>query len=430
MANDLNDVVRVVIFDQTQAVSTASFQIPLILATHLRYPERTRIYNNLQAVGEDFEPTAAAYLIAQKLFGQAGVLGATPPSIVIGRRQVNSITVSPVVANNTKYTVTVNGADYSFTSGAAATDSEITTGLDTALNGVVGITATGGAATLTVAVDPAGGGWTFSTSPNLEVGPLVNAATIVEDLEAVEQENATWYCVVSDTQDGVEQEALSDAIQGREKIYGLSTSNVDAATTSTSDIGARLSAKSAARTFGVYLPTAETEYPEAAWVGSQLAVTPGQNDWNFKRANGVTVSSLTATQINNLKNKNYNYYTRKGGVNIFQNGDMFNGAPIDVQVGKDWLTARLQESIYFRLVNMLKVPMTDAGLLIVENEIRSVLAQAQANTLVDGGWTVATPPVDSIPENLRAQRAAGVFVIRARLAGAVRFAEVNIFLSV
>lgn len=79
---------------------------------------------------------------------------------------------------------------------------------------------------------------------------------------------------------------------------------------------------------------------------------------------------------------------------------------------------------------MLKVPMTDFGLLIIENEIRSVLARAEANTLIDQGWTVSTPPVSSIPETMRAQRAAGVFVVRARLAGAVRYAEVEIYLSV
>lgn len=79
---------------------------------------------------------------------------------------------------------------------------------------------------------------------------------------------------------------------------------------------------------------------------------------------------------------------------------------------------------------MLKVPMTDLGLLVIENEIRSVLARAEANTLIDQGWTVSTPPVNSIPETMRAQRAAGVFVIRARLAGAIRFVDIEIYLSV
>ena len=347
MANELSDVVRVVIFDQTTAIATASFQIPLILAQFEEsegFPERARVYNNIQALAEDFDPASEVYTIASKLFGQSGVLGAPIPSVVVGRRDL--------------------GED------------------------------------------------------------------IVAALAEVEQANDGWYCVVSDTKDPVEQEALSDAIQAREKIYGLSTSDSAAITASETDIAAKLSNKSAARTFGVYLPTADTEYPEAAWVGSQLAVTPGQNDWDFKRANGVTVSRLSATAIANLKAKNCNYYISKGGVNIFQNGDMFNGQPIDTSVGKDWLTARIQEAVYFRMINILKIPMTDAGLLIIENEIRSVLAQAETNTLIDSGWTVSTPPVSSIPATLRAERAAGVFVIRARLAGAVRFVDIEIFLSV
>ena len=99
-------------------------------------------------------------------------------------------------------------------------------------------------------------------------------------------------------------------------------------------------------------------------------------------------------------------------------------------MGKDWLKARLQEGIYFRLINSLKIPMTDAGLTIVENEIRSVLSLAESNGLIDRGWNVQTPPVLSIPETLRAQRAAGVFVIRARLQGSVRFVDLEVFLSV
>lgn len=94
------------------------------------------------------------------------------------------------------------------------------------------------------------------------------------------------------------------------------------------------------------------------------------------------------------------------------------------------MKARLQEGIYFRIINSLKIPMTDPGLLIVENEIRSVLSQAEANGLIDRGWTVETPPVLSIPATLRAQRAAGVFVIRARLQGAVRSVSIEFYLSV
>lgn len=92
--------------------------------------------------------------------------------------------------------------------------------------------------------------------------------------------------------------------------------------------------------------------------------------------------------------------------------------------------ARLQEGVYFRLINSLKVPMTNPGLAIIENEIRSVLSQAEANGLIDRGWSVTTPDVSTISPNLRAQRTAGVFVFRARLAGSIRKVIINGFLSV
>jgi len=123
-------------------------------------------------------------------------------------------------------------------------------------------------------------------------------------------------------------------------------------------------------------------------------------------------------------------YTSVGGVNVMQDGNMFDGQPIDETIGIDWLYARLQEQIYFRLINTLKIPMTNQGLVIIENEIRSVLSQAEANGLIARGWSVAVPDVLDIPVTLRAARTAGVFVFRARLAGSIRRTILSGFLSV
>ncbi|MNQ04633.1 hypothetical protein D3C85_173510 [compost metagenome] len=291
------------------------------------------------------------------MFGQTGVLGARPPSIVIGRRQVDQVVITPTVANNATYTVTINGTPYSFASDADATAAEITLGLDTAIGTPTGITATDGVGTLTIGVTVPGTAWSISVSSNLSLAMTTPTETWVESLEAVEAENNEWYALVAETQVNAEQEALSDAIQAREKIFGLSSADSVAPTTGITDIGYELDAKNNNRTFGVYSPTAATEYPEAAWIGSQLAVTPGANDWDFKRASGITRTALTSTQITNLENKNWNYYHRKAGVDIFQNGDMFGGQFIDVQIGKDWLKARIQEAVFFREVNSLKIPL-------------------------------------------------------------------------
>lgn len=428
MANDLDSIVRVVITDESTAISTTSFQIPLILATFTNFAERARTYTSITGIGEDFPSASSVYVIASQLFGQSGVIGAPPPSIVVGRRQVDSVVFTPTVADSTAYTVTLNGTVYTFTSGVGATATTIVTGLKAAIGSPVGITV-GGTTTLTLAPTTPGTAWSVTASPNL-VG--VNTATEawVDALIAVEAENDTWYMLVADTQVTADQLALSNAIAAREKIYGLSSADAVAPTTGTTDIGYVLNAASAARTFGVYLPTAATQYPEAAWAGSQLAVTPGANDWFLKRANTVTVNKLSSTQITNLNNKSWNYYTTKHGADTFKPGNMFDEKPIDIQIGKDWLKARLQEGIYFRMINSLKTPMTDPGLLVIENEIRAVMSLAQSNGLIDTGWTITTPPVSSIPANLRAQRAAGVFVIRARLQGAIRFCDIQFFLSV
>lgn len=426
--SDLDDVVQVVITDQTTAIATASFAIPLILATFTNFAERARTYLNITEVGGDFPTTSNVYKMASQLFGQSSVIGATPPSIVVGRRQVDTVTYTPTVADNTLYSVTLNGTPYTFTSGVGATATTIVTGLKAAIGTPTGITVSG-TTTLILGPTVSGTAWSVVASSNL-VGVNTATETWPAALVAVDAENDVWYALTAETQVAAEQEALSDTIQAMDKIYGLSSADTVAPTTGVTDVGYKLNAKNAGRTFGVYSATAATEFPAAAWMGSQLAVTPGSNDWDFKRANGVTRSILSSTQIVNLRNKSWNFFRRKGGVDVFQDGNMFDGKPIDIQISKDWLKARLQEGIYFRIINSLKIPMTDPGLLIVENEIRSVLTLAESNGMIDSGWTVQTPPVLSIPATLRAQRAAGVFVIRARLAGAIRSVSIQFYLSV
>ena len=425
--SDLDDVVSIILTRESTAVATASFQIPLILATFTNFSERTRTYTSFKGVAEDFDDGDKVYKMANQLFGQSTV-GAVPPSIVVGRRQVDSVVFTPTVADNTIYKVTLNGVAYSFTSGVATTATLIVTGLKAAIGTPVGITV-GGTTTLTLAPTAPGTPWSVVGSANL-VAVGTSTETYTDALDAVIESNDTWYLLTADTQDKVIQEALSDRIAAERRIYGLSSSDAVAPTAGITDIGAKLSAKSAGRTFGVYLPTATTEYPECVWAGSQLAYTPGSNDWDFKRGVGATVSKLNATALTNLKAKSLNHYIRKGGVNVFMDGNMFDKTPTDQVLVEDWLYARLQEAVYFRLINSLKVPMSNPGLLIIENEIRSVLSQAEANGAIDRGWTVSTPHVLSIPANMRAQRAAGVFVFRCRLAGSIRKVEINGFLSV
>lgn len=424
--SELDNIVQITITRETAAIATASFQIPLILSTHTRFSERARTYTDITSVAEDFATTDQAYIIAQKLFGQSTV-GAVPPSIVIGRRQVDEVTFTPVVADNTTYTVTLNEVPYTYTSGTSATATSIVTGLKTSIGTPTGITVSG---TTTLVIEPTtpGTAWSVKASANLTQANTTPTETYVDALAAVTVVNDVWYALVADTHVVADVMALATAIQARRKIFGTSTS--DSNFTSPTHIGAQLDADSLNRTFWVYLAEADTDYPEAAWIGAQLPYTPGSNDWDFKRAAGVTVSNVSDNQRTNIRAINGNMYTTVAGLNMFQDGNMSDGTPIDEIVFIDWLYARLQEGIFFRLANSLKVPFTNPGLLRIENEIRSVLAQAETNGGIDRGWTVSTPDVLSISPTLRAQRTAGTFVFRARLQGSIRKVIINGFLSV
>lgn len=416
--SELDSIISIQINRETTAVATASFSIPLVLATFTNFPERVRSYTDFDAVADDFDSTDNVYKIAQRLFGQDGV---RPPSIIVGRRQVNSVTFTPTVADNTLYTVTINGTPYTFTSGVSATATTIVTGLKAAIGTPTGITVTG-TTTLTLAPTVSSTPWSVTSSTNLVGVNATPTETWVEALDAVTDVTNAWYALIAETHVSADIMALAASIQPRHKIYLTSTADPVTITTATTDPASLLKAGSYSRTAIIYLPTADTEYPEAAWVGSQLPRTPGSNDWDFKRATLVTVSVLTDTQRANLRSKNANMYTTVAGVNIFQDGNMSTGVSdaIDIIIGIDWTYARMQEAIYSRLVNLLKVPYTRNGFLIIESEMRSVLAQGQANGLYDSGWTVTSPDPLTISANQRIQRIAGDFLFTARLQGSVR----------
>ena len=180
--SDLDDVVRVVLTRESTAVATASFQIPLVLATHTKFADRSRVYSSFAGVAEDFDSTDKVYVIAQKLFGQTTV-GARPPSIVVGRRQVDSVAGSVTVANSTEYKLTIAGpasvvpSVITFTSDANATAAEIVAGLKAAydLTPVTGVNLVDNLdGTFTAAVVTSGANWSIVGSSRIT---LVNTAT-------------------------------------------------------------------------------------------------------------------------------------------------------------------------------------------------------------------------------------------------------------
>ena len=327
----LNEIVNIQISRETQAVAREAFNIPCFIAEHTAFSERARVYTSLSALQDDFASTSSAYIAASKLFGQQ----LRPASIVIGRKQIDGVNGSiATVSNLGVYTLTINGTDYEFTADASATAIEIVAGLKAAydLAAISGITFTDNLdGTFEVVVAPAGSAWSIKASKNITLVNQASSETWPEAIAAVQDENDTWYALTIESHAEADILAVAADIEAKKKIYGYSSQDAAIKTSATTDIASQLKALGYARTFGMYAPTADAEYPECAWIGFQLQEQPGSNTWAYKTLAGVTVYKLTGTETVNLQNKNISSYETVGGVSTTVGGMVAQGEWIDLK---------------------------------------------------------------------------------------------------
>lgn len=324
--SELDKIVQISISRESQAIETASFNIPLILAEHTAFSERIRSYSSISAVGADFASTSVVYKMASNIF-TAGTVKV--PEIVVGRRQVDEVvgTVATVTTGQV-YTVTINGTAYSYTAinGDDATD--VVLGIKTAydLAPKVGITFTDNTdGTFDVAVSVLGTAWSLKATSNIILENTSGAETLTEAGEAVELANNQWYVALIETHDSDDVEEFADFIEARRKTFFTATQDPNVLAATLTDIAGILSQSEYERTAVVYHSEADEEYPEASYVGKCLPYTIGSISWNFKGVAGLLPDSFSDTQYNNLVAKNCNRYTRIAGNNCFREGRMANG---------------------------------------------------------------------------------------------------------
>lgn len=441
--SQIDNIVSVNISRQTTAVEMTAFDIPLILVEmtsddEQSFTDRVRTYTSLEGVAGDLPETHPGYIIATKLLGG----DIKPSTFKIGKKKTGETYVGAIRAvqdfDDTWYALVADShedddinsiAEYiqgtkkmyftSTSSPEAFQQSQAVTyttevtfeGLALAEDGdTLSIRISGKNYTSTYDGDTS----TWGALTPVDGGLFLGSATVVGNVMTVTDTNSAFTITrASQTManDEVYSGVLPDSAIGLNDPVGM-------------DIGQRLLSKSMFRTAILWSETADSEYPEASWVGSQIVETPGSNTWEYKRLVGVTQSNLTSSQITILEDRGYNYYINVKDVPITRRGKVLDKDWIDTVILADWLVARLQEQIFYRLVNTRKVPYTDAGFTIIENEIRSVFAQAIENGGIDT-YTLNVPRVLSIPENVRAQRILQTITFDARIQGAVSVVRIQ-----
>jgi hypothetical protein len=250
---------------------------------------------------------------------------------------------------------------------------------------------------------------------------------VVADIVAIQEENDDWYALAPTNLGKAPIIAIEAYLEGLVKI-GVSSSGDDAIydPTSDDDIAAASQAAAYSRFMLMYHHKPLKQMPHAALLGRILPYDPGTITAKFKTLGNVDYTVLNQGLQNAIRAKNCNMYVRISGINMAQEGNMSSGEWLDVMMGIDFLTARLQENIFTRLVNLKKIPFTDIGVSIIENEVRGVMELGITKEILaaDPAPIITVPLVADVSSIDKANRHLPDVTAEAVLAGAIHSVRV------
>jgi len=260
-----------------------------------------------------------------------------------------------------------------------------------------------------------------SPRPNSFAGGSVKVGdtTWTDALNAIKLENGNFYGVIAATKTVATQKLVCNWINANKRCGMFSTAGTDVGagvidiidqnlSTDTTSLVKYVKTNALDRCVVIYHKDAATDYVEAGLLAALLVQRPGTYTPMFTTVVGSAVDDLTPTQQANLFSKYGSSYEEVGEVNIIQEGWVGTGEYVDfMPIWLDWLESQLQSSIYSLLVNSPKVPYTDAGIGLIEAEVKKVLKLEQSanaisedafddNKIRIGGFVTSVPALANI----------------------------------
>ena len=200
------------------------------------------------------------------------------------------------------------------------------------------------------------------------------------------------------------------------------------------------------RTVGVYgrestdqadedIPAAN-RYLNVAFAAKWLHYSSGSETSAFKALSSVYPSQLSTTEMKALEEKNLCYFITVGNKNITMKGITVGGEWADIIRFRDWLKNDMQLRVVNLFVTNPKIPYTDNGIALVQNQmIASLKAGQDAGGIAESefdedgteipGFQTSVPLASSLTASERASRKLTKCKFKARLAGAIHFAEIK-----
>ncbi len=201
------------------------------------------------------------------------------------------------------------------------------------------------------------------------------------------------------------------------------------------------------RSFAVYPKTSEaqldSEIPAENLYGLAVAMAvkamnyhAGEETWALKQLAAVLPSKLSGTFVKELEKQNISYLSTVASKNIIYGGKTNGGEWIDIIRFRDWLQSDMQTRVVNLLLVNPKIPYTDNGIGLVENQMLASLKDGQkyggiAPTEFDDagaaipGYKTSVPLAANISSAQKVTRVLTDCKFTARLAGAIHAVEIK-----
>jgi hypothetical protein len=257
-------------------------------------------------------------------------------------------------------------------------------------------------------------------------------------LAAIRAANDDWYGIAEVTHTEADLATIAPWAEANEKLFLAVITDVDAPTSATDDAGSTLKTGNFYRTAWWYHADGD-QFPEVAAAARNFTILPGGETWALKRLSAVTAPSLTEAQATFIFGKNGNTFEPFERTNaITQNGKVAGGEWIDIIRFRDWLCQEIRDRVFVAMVNLDKVPYTDAGIAIVSQAMRAALdlgvrrggiappmADADVPNRIIPSYTVSVPARSQVSSIDVAARVLRDVRFTARLAGAIHAVEIR-----
>jgi hypothetical protein len=290
----------------------------------------------------------------------------------------------------------------------------------------------------------------FSQSPRptrIFIAPIpTGSGKTIQDAVTTALTYSGWYVccpaiTVSDSTNIAKLGAVAAMIEAEDKMFcytelGFFAADPDATTVvgeyyrTIPVFGRRSSSEADADLF------AANNYINVAFAAKWLAYESGSETAAFKQLAVVLPADLTSAEMNALAAANVNYLMEVGGRNVTMVGKTLAGEWCDIIRFRDWLKNDMQVRVVNLFIANPKVPYTDSGIALVQNQMLASLMDGQMrggiadseydeNGNENPGFVTSVPESASIPASDKAARILHNCKFAARLAGAIHFAEIK-----